>query len=42
MRKIFWKGVFWLIEPMLDQLDARKLAEAQKRHAATQLKASGN
>jgi len=25
MRKVFWKGILWLIEPLLDQLDARRI-----------------
>lgn len=35
MRKAFWKGVMWVVEPLLDLLDHRKaLRNADARRAA--------
>jgi hypothetical protein len=37
MRRFFWKGVFWLVEPLLDQLDARRSAQAKYQDELSKL-----
>ena len=39
MRKMFWKGVFWLAEPLFEKLDERRRLRNENIRRASALKA---